>query len=115
MQFQFEFHPEAFKRLLEIILTDGSFNILWTVVVVLLLLSIVCPLKDKGIFIAPAIIVLTIVISVFTFSSAYKFLENRTTINRSLLQIAPLVIFVCAILIESFITTPNKEDSDGGK
>ncbi len=26
---QFEFHPEAFNRLLEIILTDGSFNILW--------------------------------------------------------------------------------------
>ncbi len=103
---QFEFHPEAFNRLLEIILTDGSFNILWTGGTILLTLIAVSPLKNKGLFLAPVIIVLTAIISVFVFSGAYKFLEDRTTINRSLLQAAPLLIFVCAILIESFIRSP---------
>ena len=99
---QIEFHSEAFKILLEILFTEGSFNILWTGVVIILLVSIFYPLKDKWIFIVPAITLLAVAISPFILSAAYAFLVSRTTINRSLLQVAPLIVFLCCILFERF-------------
>ncbi len=99
---QIDFHPEAFKILLEILVTEGSFNVLWTGVVIILLVSIFYLLKDKWVFIVPIITALAIAISPFIFSFAYEYLTSRTTINRSLLQIAPLIVFACCILFERF-------------
>jgi len=99
---QIDFHPQAFKVLLEVLYTEGSFNILWTGVIIVLLVSFVYPIKDKWIFVIPAITIFVVAISPFIFSSAYEYLVSRTTINRSLLQTAPLIIFVCCILSERF-------------
>ena len=99
---QINFHPEALKILFEVLLTEGGFNILWTGVIIVLLVSFIYPLKDKWIFAVPAVIIFAVAISPFIFSFAYEYLISRTTINRSLLQTAPLIIFVCCILSERF-------------
>jgi len=100
---QIEFHPQAFKVLLDILFTEGSFNILWTGVIIILLVSFVYPIEeDKWIFVIPAITIFAVSISPFIFSFAYEYLISRTTINRSLLQTVPLIIFVCCILSERF-------------
>ena len=100
---QINFHPEALKILFEVLFAEGSFNILWTGVIIILLVSFVYPIEeDKWIFVIPAITIFAVSISPFIFSFAYEYLISRTTINRSLLQTVPLIIFVCCILSERF-------------
>lgn len=99
---QINFHPEALKILFEVLFTEGSFNILWTGAIIVLLMSFVYPIKNKWIFVVPAVTIFGAAISPFIFSSAYEYLLSRTTINRSLLQTVPLIIFVCCIIYEGF-------------
>lgn len=99
---QIELHPDAFRVLFQVLFAEGSFNILWTGVIVIIMVSFIYPIKDISIFILPAVTIFIAAISPFIFTIAYEYLISRTTINRSLLQTAPLIIFVCCILSERF-------------
>jgi hypothetical protein len=96
-----EFHPEAFIEILRLFLWEGgSFNILW-VAAIAIILSRPRELSNKTFltYLLPAVLSFIAVQAVFILTPNYEWLWLRTTTNRTLLIISPLVILSVGVFV----------------
>ncbi len=111
--FAFKFHPGAITDITRLFFWEGgSFNILWAAALILLL-SNARLLKDRVFisYFAPAALAFSAVAAVFIFTSNYQWLELRTTINRTLLIVAPLILFSIGTLA-GLSLAPGRENEN---
>jgi hypothetical protein len=95
----FEFHPSSVVELLRIFFwEEGAFGILWAAAAAAIL-SNWATLRDRRFvsYFAPTLVCFLAVAAVFTFTSSFEWLWERTTINRTLLTVTPLVVFTTGL------------------
>jgi hypothetical protein len=113
--FKIVFHPEAFIEIARLFLWEGgSFSILWVAALVIAL-SNPQRLLDKTFltYFLPTILSFSAVLAVFILTPNYEWLWLRTTTNRTLLIITPLVILSVGVLVAetlSRLKEHNKKD-----
>lgn len=91
----FGFHPGFFSLLVPQFLHSGGFGLFWPIAAALFLL----PKRDttQNDMEILALSFLAAILALFAFTSAFQFLENNMTFQRSLMQIAPLFAMVIGL------------------
>ena len=99
----FQFHPEALIFILKAFFCYGGFGAFWFFFFAVLFLR---PLRQdvSGLFFL-GIGCLAAVLAVFIFTPVFKFLKNSMTIQRSLMQVIPLLVMVITSKMFNILNT----------
>lgn len=111
--FKWEFHPEAFKYLLDYLFYSGNFNIFWLIFATTFLLGIKLLRKAeiKFIYLSTCLLLMAI-LAPFIVTPFFEWLRVGTTINRALLSCIPwLFVFIGVCLSYYLPKKQNFEDS----